>query len=120
MDYIALGKTLQEARIALGLKQSEIANQLGCTSANISSWERGKSKIDIDSFAELCKIYHIDFSKTLERLNPIQHTSIEQLDFSEQEHIKKYRSLDEYGKKAVDGLLNTEYDRCTYHTTDAV
>lgn len=118
MDYIALGKTLQEARIALGLKQSEIANQLGCTSANISSWERGKSKIDIDSFAELCKIYHIDFSKTLERLNPIQHTSIEQLDFSEQEHIKKYRSLDEYGKKAVDGLLNTEYDRCTYHTTE--
>lgn len=114
MDYIALGKTLQEARIALGLKQSEIANQLGCTSANISSWERGKSKIDIDSFAELCKIYHIDFSKTLERLNPMQHTSIEQLDFSEQEHIKKYRSLDEYGKKAVDGLLNTEYDRCTY------
>lgn len=113
MDYIALGKTLQEARIALGLKQSEIANQLGCTSANISSWERGKSKIDIDSFAELCKIYHIDFSKTLERLNPIQHTSIEQLDFSEQEHIKKYRSLDEYGKKAVDGLLNTEYERCT-------
>ena len=118
MDYIALGKTLQEARIALGLKQSDIAEQLGCTSANISSWERGKSKIDIDSFAELCKIYHIDFSKTLERLNPIQHTSIEQLDFSEQEHIKKYRSLDEYGKKAVDGLLNTEYDRCTYHTTE--
>ena len=118
MDYIALGKTLQEARIALGLKQSEIANQLGCTSANISSWERGKSKIDIDSFAELCKIYHIDFSKTLERLNPIQHTSIEQLDFSEQEHIKKYRSLDEYGKKAVDGLLNTEYERCTTPTTE--
>lgn len=113
MDYIALGKTLQEARIALGLKQSEIANQLGCTSANISSWERGKSKIDIDSFAELCKIYHIDFSKTLERLNPIQHTSIEQLDFSEQEHIKKYRSLDEYGKKAVDSLLEIEYRRCT-------
>ena len=114
MDYIALGKTLQEARIALGLKQSDIAEQLGCTSANISSWERGKSKIDIDSFAELCKIYHIDFSKTLERLNPIQSTYIEQLDFSEQEHIKKYRILDEYGKKAVDGLLNTEYDRCTY------
>ncbi len=118
MDYIALGKTLQEARIALGLKQSDIANQLGCTSANISSWERGKSKIDIDSFAELCKIYHIDFSKTLERLNPIQNSSIEQLDFYEQEHINKYRSLDEYGKKAVDGLLNTEYERCTTPTTE--
>lgn len=28
-------------------------------------------------------------------------------------YVKKYRSLDEYGKKAVDGLLNTEYERCT-------
>ena len=118
MDYIALGKTLQEARIASGLKQSEIANQLGCTSANISSWERGKSKIDIDSFAELCKIYHIDFSKTLERLNPIQHTSIEQLDFSEKDHIKKYRSLDEYGKQAVNSILGIEYSRCSAPPTD--
>ncbi|MFR0881168.1 MAG: helix-turn-helix domain-containing protein [Oscillospiraceae bacterium] len=28
-------------------------------------------------------------------------------------HIKKYRTLDEYGKKAVDGLLDNEYERCT-------
>lgn len=28
--------------------------------------------------------------------------------------IKKYRTLDEYGKKAVDDLLNTEHERCTY------
>lgn len=57
-------------------------------SHNISSWERGKSKIDIDSFAELCKIYHIDFSKTLERLNPLKHASVDPLDVSEQEHKK--------------------------------
>lgn len=30
------------------------------------------------------------------------------------ENITKYRTLDEYGKKAVDDLLNTEYERCTY------
>ena len=27
---------------------------------------------------------------------------------------KKYRTLDEYGKQAVDSILNIEYDRCTY------
>ena len=29
------------------------------------------------------------------------------------EHIVKYRSLDEYGKKAVTDLLDTEYERCS-------
>ena len=29
------------------------------------------------------------------------------------EHIVKYRELDSYGKRAVDGLLQTEYERCT-------
>ena len=38
----------------------------------------------------------------------------ENFDFavSEKETIKKYRTLDEYGKKAVDDLLDTEYERC--------
>lgn len=31
--------------------------------------------------------------------------------FSEREHIKKYRALDIYGKRTVDGVLKSEYDR---------
>ncbi len=30
----------------------------------------------------------------------------------EKNHIKKYRSLDDYGKEAVAGLLDVEYRRC--------
>lgn len=112
MDYIALGKTLQEARIALGLKQIDVANRIGCTSANISSWERGKSKIDIDSFAELCMIYNLDFGVTLERLNQNANTVNELISTIEREHIKKYRTLDEYGKELVDSVLEIEFRRC--------
>ena len=32
---------------------------------------------------------------------------------SEIQHIKKYRTLDEHGKKMVDFTLNEEYERCT-------
>ena len=32
---------------------------------------------------------------------------------SEQAHIKKYRSLDPYGKEAVDSVLDVEWRRCT-------
>lgn len=36
------------------------------------------------------------------------------LEFSEEErdHIKKYRTLDEYGKESVDVVLDVEYKRC--------
>lgn len=32
---------------------------------------------------------------------------------AEQDHIKKYRFLDPYGKEAVDSVLNVEWRRCT-------
>jgi len=35
------------------------------------------------------------------------------LSLNERKHITKYRALDEYGKQAVDSLVNIEYDRCT-------
>lgn len=35
-----------------------------------------------------------------------------QITSDELSHIKKYRTLDEYGKEAVDGVLNVEYKRC--------
>lgn len=113
MDYIKLGKILQDARNNLGIKQIDVANKLGCTSANVSSWERGKSKIDIDSFAELCDMYKLDFAKILEEIsNNDNEPKTDHLTSDEKIYIKKYRTLDEYGKKAVDDLLDNEYKRC--------
>ncbi|MGN0501773.1 MAG: XRE family transcriptional regulator, partial [Ruminococcus sp.] len=113
MDYNKLGKILQDARNNLGIKQVDVANKLGCTAANVSSWERGKSKIDIDSFAELCDMYKLDFAKVLEEIsNNDNEPKTDYLTSDEKIHIKKYRTLDEYGKKAVDDLLDNEYERC--------
>ncbi len=35
------------------------------------------------------------------------------LSIDDQNHIKKYRSLDPYGREAVDSVLNIEYKRCS-------
>ena len=40
--------------------------------------------------------------------------SEEQLDSKEKSLIKKYRTLDPYGKKAVTSVLDIEFERCTY------
>lgn len=115
MDYIKLGKILQEARNQVGMKQSDIADKVNCTPANISSWERGKSKIDIDSLATLCEIYNIDFVSTLD--NVVNDSNSEgnnlALEANEKAMIIKYRSLDPYGQEAINTILDVEYKRCS-------
>lgn len=65
MDYAKLGKTLKYARERAGFTQRDIAELIGVTPQNVSSWERGKSKIDIDTLDVLCKKYGIGLPETL-------------------------------------------------------
>lgn len=108
-DYTYLGSLLKDARESANMKQSEVSELIGCTSSNISSWERGKSKIDIESLVSLCGIYQIDFNELMHNVQKQQFSDFANF---EKEHIKKYRTLDEYGKKAVNDLLDNEYERC--------
>lgn len=70
MNFELLGILIKEARILAGFTQADIAKKLGITSQNVSSWERGKSKIDIDSLISLCDIYNIDF---IHLINQVQN-----------------------------------------------
>lgn len=115
MDYNKLGQILKEAREGNGFTQKEIASFLNVTPQNISSWERGKSKVDIDTFETLCNKYHLPFSKTLEKLRASNNEvkSISTFTLKEEDIIKKYRDLDNHGKELVDTILDKEYSRCS-------
>ena len=65
MDYLALGRILSAGRKAVGLRQQDAADKVGVTFQNVSSWERGKSKIDIESLSALCELYGLSFVDTL-------------------------------------------------------
>ena len=60
MDYTKLGLTLKDGRMSKKLKQSQVASSLGVTTATVSSWELGKSKMDIETFVRLCCDYDLD------------------------------------------------------------
>lgn len=94
-----LGKILQQARHSKGLKQIEVAEQMGCTASNISSWERSNSKIDIDSFFKLCTIYGLDFSQTLQVLAE-QDTSPE-IDENKQLLLNNYDRLNPTAQRSL-------------------
>ncbi|MBP2631438.1 MAG: pezA [Firmicutes bacterium] len=104
---------LKDARVSKRLTQRTVAEKLGVKDNTISNWEKGKTEPDIETYIQLCRLYEVDYCGLLEmayRPMNIKIKSEENLAPFEQEHIKKYRTLDERGRKAVDDTLDREYE----------
>ncbi|MDD6483314.1 MAG: helix-turn-helix transcriptional regulator [Clostridiales bacterium] len=100
MDYKKLGKILKYSRVAAGLSQQYVADIINKTPQNISSWELGKSRIDMDSFEILCGIYKIPFVDTLNRIVN-EHAEPEYMGYLDSEIMSNYKKLDYTGKNFV-------------------
>lgn len=105
-----LVERLKEARNNKGLKQQEVADQLGIKANTVSNWEKGRTEPDIDTFAKLCKIYQVDCAALLSDVYAFKRISHD-ISLTEYEHIKKYRALDPHGREMVDFTLEKEYER---------
>lgn len=104
-----MGERIREARIRKEIYQSKLAELVGVKSAAvISNWEKDINKPDADKIVKLCEVLGVSASYLLDYSG--------NGDFSaephEIEYIKKYRFLDDYGKEAVDWILNHEHTRC--------
>lgn len=105
MDYKKLGVALKNARIKSKLSQAQVSEYINKTAQNISSWELGKSKIDIDSFERLCKLYNISFTDTLTNLSGIE--TEEYMMLQDDDVIRIYRELDSHAKAFVKHAIYT-------------
>lgn len=99
---------LKTARITNGLKQQDVAEQMGIKANTISNWEKGRTEPDIDSFVKLCDIYKIDCASLLSDVYAFQRVGTD-ISLPEYDHIKKYRLISEKdtdGKTLVDSTIN--------------
>ena len=100
-----IGERIKKARLAKGLKQSELAELVGAKSGNVVySWEKATAKPDCERIAKICSVLNIS-------PNELLGYNSEAVTSSELSTIKKYRVLDEHGKEAIDTLLDIEYRR---------
>ena len=76
----------------------------------ISNYENNISSPNEDNILKLMNALKCDANYLFEWS---KHGEIN-LSVAEENSIKKYRTLDEHGKKMVDFTLNEEYERCTY------
>lgn len=110
-----MGQRIKESRERLGMYQSQLAQAIGVKSAAvISNWEKDINKPDAEKIVSICKALKISLSYLL---NYYGNDKTFETTQEEQSHIKKYRFLNETGKKKVDDYLDDLINAGTY--TDA-
>lgn len=107
MNKEEIGKILKDMRISARMTQNEVAQIIGRTQQVIGHWETGYSQPDANTLFLLCELY----GKSVDESFGFKSDNTN-LSHAEQEHINKYRSLDESGKETVDVILETQYKRC--------
>ena len=60
MSKEEIASKLRTAREKAGYKQEDIANILGVTPQKVSSFETGRTRVDVDTLVTLCKLYNVD------------------------------------------------------------
>ncbi|MDY3617633.1 helix-turn-helix domain-containing protein [Agathobaculum sp.] len=56
MDYI---DRLKKARLDKNLRQQDVSEHLGIAKSTYSMYETRKNKMDIETFAELCRLFNV-------------------------------------------------------------
>lgn len=104
------------------INQVQLAEKLNISKGTVNNWARGNNSPDVDTVPKICEVLGISIldlysetkSESIGTSRPEKTASplSDKLSLIEQDHIKKYRLLDSYGKEAVDGVLDVESRRC--------
>ena len=102
-----IGLKIKKARQMKGLKQEELAERVGArSSATVSAWEVGKARPDCVTLLEICRVLSVSPDELLGYDGSKSLPSA-----AEWNMLRKYRQTDDYGKRAVDSVLDVEYER---------
>ena len=108
---MSLHSRIKEARVQKGLTQAQLGEKIGMAKTTVTGWEKDREPTAAQIGA-LADILEVDVNFLLQ--DEIKKQKELRATPHEMEHlVKKYRSLDPYGKEAVDGILDVEYRRCT-------
>ena len=112
---------LKQLRKEKGLTQVTLAEELGVSKGTVAMWETGKRMPGFDMLARISELFdkrvdyiigtsddHCSAALTEEEVAQLGEWDIEE-DYEDM--LRKYALLDDYGKRAVDLVLRTEFNR---------
>lgn len=108
---MSIGSRIKEARERAGLSQVELSKILKVSKGTIGNYESDISSPKDTILFRLCKVLNVDpnfiFQDEMEGIDRDPIVSTEELKL-----IKKYRTIDGYGKEAINAVLEVEHKRC--------
>ncbi len=108
-EPLTLGERIKNARERAGMYQGKLAAMLDLTSGRIiSNWENNIARPDADNLVKLCRALNVSAAYILG-----YDSGSDTLTERENDHLKRYRSLDSHGKDMVDLVTEKELDRLT-------
>lgn len=111
---MGIGKTLLDILQEKGENPNSLAEKVGVSPSTIYSiTKRDNMKVDISLLARICKVLNVSMDRFYDEYISEQAEKKQDI-LSDKDNliIKKYNELDIYGKKAVQSLLDIEYERC--------
>lgn len=106
-----IGQKITDLLESNNMKQKDLAQLVKISPSALSDLLNGKTKkLDIQKAKDISKVLGCTLDYLLDD-NCINQTTNDSFTPAEIDHIKKYRILDGHGKKAVDAILDIEYDR---------
>ena len=108
---MSFGSRLKEKRESLGITQPQLAKLLNVSKGAIGNWETDVNSPRATLLCDLFDILHCDANYLFQDETKDLYKD-EAIPEEFEKIIKKYRTLDTYGKDAVDSVLDIEYTRC--------
>lgn len=112
---------LKQLRKEKGLTQVTLAGTLGVSKGTVAMWETGKRMPGFNMLARLSELFdkrvdyiigisedHRSVTLTEEEVAQLGEWAVEE-DYEDM--LRKYALLDDYGKRTVDSVLRTEFNR---------
>lgn len=108
---MSIGSRIKERRLSLGMTQESLAEKIGVTKGAIANYENEISTPKIDLMYKLFDVLHCDanYLHQDEMVSCYENTATPE-EF--EKIIKKYRALDERGRRNVDLVLDQNYKEC--------
>lgn len=101
-----ISTNITKYREKANLSQKELATKLNTSPSRVSNWEQGNNCPSIDILFDVCRILDVSIND----IYGVYPTSSFSLSYDEQDHIKKYRSLDKSGRDHVDAVISWEIE----------
>lgn len=106
---MSLNDRIKQARLNAGLTQEQLGEKIGVAKTTVAGYEKSREP-DSATLGALMDALRVDANFLFQ--DEMKELESDDLTVPEIKHIKKYRTLDEYGKAAVDSILDIEHKRC--------